>query len=117
MFKKEILERLRKGEESTIIANELADALNEAVADYEAEVKAKEEQMRKEAELKAKRSEANDNLTKAIKEYMAAMYPEAKVDVSISTDDAKKVIDSLFATKGWADEFDKVLNSFSKMFF
>ena len=54
MFKKEILERLRKGEESTVIANELADALNAAVADYEAEVKAKEEQMRKEAELQVR---------------------------------------------------------------
>ena len=113
MFKKEILERLRKGEESTVIANELADALNEAVADYEAEVKAKEEQMA----LKAKQTEVNAKLTEAIKEYMAAMYPDAKVDVSISTEDAKKVIDSLFATRGWADEFDKVLNSFSRMFF
>jgi len=117
MFKKEILERLRKGEESTVIANELADALNEAVADYEAEVKAKEEQMRTEAALKAKRAEVNAKLTEAIKEYMATVYPDAKVDVSISTEDAKKVIDSLFATRGWADEFDKVLNSFSKMFF
>ena len=82
-----ILNRLRNGEQSIDIANEIADILNQAVADYEAEVEA----ARKAAAAEADRKNAIAGLTNAFNSFFG-LFPGAFGDEPVTEDVVENIM-------------------------
>lgn len=74
MTKENILERLRAGEDPTVIGNELVAILNEAIADKKAEDEAK----RKEEEAKAWQMKDAELLAEVMNDYFKKYCGEAE---------------------------------------
>ena len=70
-----ILARLRNGENAIDIANEYADMLNDAVAEYEAELAAKRKAEEEAAARKAERKTAIADLTTAFNGFFDTIFP------------------------------------------
>ena len=104
----DILKALRDGATPDEIAGSMANALNTAMADYDAEKKAEEEAKAKaEAEKNAK-ANAAEALAAAINDYAVV----SGVDYIATPDDAARYFDSMIAASKIADLF---IETFSDM--
>lgn len=104
----DILKALRDGATPDDIASSMANALNTAMADYDAEKKAEEEAKAKaEAEKNAK-LDAAEALAAAINDYAVV----SGVDYIATPDDAANYFDSMIAANKMADLF---VETFSDM--
>ena len=102
----DILKALRDGATPDDIASSMANALNTAMADYDAEKKAEEEAKAKaEAEKNAK-LDAAEALAAAINDYAVV----SGVDYIATPDDAARYFDSMIAANKMADLFIETFN-------
>lgn len=102
----DILKALRDGATPDDIASSMANALNTAMADYDAEKKAEEEAKAKaEAEKNAK-LDAAEALAAAINNYAVV----SGVDYIATPDDAARYFDSMIAANKIADLFIETFN-------
>lgn len=105
----DILKALRDGTTPDEIAGSMANALNTALADYDAEKKAEEEAKAKaEAEKNAK-ADAAEALAAAINDYAVV----SGVDYIATPDDATRYFDSMIVANKMADLF---IDTFNDMF-
>lgn len=112
MTRENILKRLMNGEDSMVIAQELMDALNGAVGDYEAQLKAEEEKRRAEEAEKAKAKRVNElaeKATVALNALIKEMVPEFAEDVT-----ADMLKDALTSSAALIKEVEKVFPMFEK---
>lgn len=98
----DILKALRNGATPDDIASSMANALNTAMADYDAEKKAEEEAAKKEVVA----TEKAEDLAAAINSYAAAIG----YDFKTTAEDAKNFFDSMIATNKIADLFIETFN-------
>ena len=112
MTREDILKRLMNGEDSMVIAQELMDALNGAVGDYEAKVKAEEEKRKAEEAEKAKAKrvdELAEKATVALNALIQEMVPEFGDAVT-----ADMLKDALTSSAALIKEVEKVFPMFEK---
>lgn len=114
MFSREdILEQLRKGADASDIAQKMADAINGALSDFEAEKeKAKEAEAKKEKEMRTDAGKIVDLMTGFYNKYFGEIElnkeeREALVDavLGISRDAMKEIERINKVTKGMQDIF------------
>ena len=100
MFDKNyFLTKLQNGENIDDIGAQLADAMNAAVADFEAENAAKARAEQEAAEFKAKKEEIANTLIATIVEYATLTNPAIADDIANFTDDdLHSLIDGLDQT-------------------
>lgn len=112
MTREDILKRLMNGEDSMVIAQELMDALNGAVGDYEAKVKAEEEKRKAEEAEKAKAKRVNElaeKATVALNALIKEMVPEFEEAVTVDM-----LKDALTSSAALIKEVEKVFPMFEK---
>ena len=112
MTREDILKRLMNGEDSMVIAQELMDALNGAVGDYEAKVKAEEEKRKAEEAEKAKAKrvdELAEKATVALNALIKEMVPEFEKAVT-----AEMLKDALTSSAALIKEIEKAFPMFEK---
>ena len=112
MTREDILKRLMNGEDSIVIAQELMDALNGAVGDYEAKLKAEEEKRKAEEAEKAKAKrvdELAEKATVALNALIKEMVPEFEKAVT-----ADMLKDALTSSAALIKEVEKVFPMFEK---
>ena len=112
MTREDILKRLMNGEDSMVIAQELMDALNGAVGDYEAKLKAEEEKRKAEEAEKAKAKrvdELAEKATVALNALIKEMVPEFEKAVT-----AEMLKDALTSSAALIKEVEKVFPMFEK---
>ena len=112
MTREDILKRLMNGEDSMVIAQELMDALNGAVGDYEAKLKADEEKRKAEEAEKAKAKrvdELAEKATVALNALIKEMVPEFEEAVT-----AEMLKDALTSSAALIKEVEKVFPMFEK---
>lgn len=79
----EIFARLQNGETGDVIANEMAQALNEALAKHEAETK--------KAKIQKKKMEDANVVAEVFQDYIVTYYPELG-DVTIKGEDIDTIL-------------------------
>lgn len=94
----EIFARLQNGESSNVIANEMAKALNDAIA------KCEEEQQK--AQVQKKKEEAANRCAKVLNEFVHEFYPEVG-NVEFKGADVDKIINS---SVNMIHAFDKLVD-------
>ena len=112
MTREDILKRLMNGEDSMVIAQELMDALNGAVGDYEAKVKAEEEKRKAEEAEKAKAKRVNElaeKATVALNALIKEMVPEFGDAVTV-----EMLKDALTSSAALIKEVEKAFPMFEK---
>lgn len=112
MTRENILKRLMNGEDSMAIAQELMDALNGAVGDYEAKLKADEEKRKAEEAEKAKAKrvdELAEKATVALNALIKEMVPEFAEAVT-----ADMLKDALTSSAALIKEVEKAFPMFEK---
>ena len=112
MTREDFLKRLMNGEDSMVIAQELMDALNGAVGDYEAKVKAEEEQRNAVVADKAKAKrvdELAEKATVALNALIKEMVPEFEKAVT-----AEMLKDALTSSAALIKEIEKAFPMFEK---
>lgn len=111
--KDDIMARLQKGDDPQAIANEIADTLNAAFAEYEENQKAAEREKEKEA---AKRnSEKQKDMTELCQlfwKYMQKYYDWNEVE--FSDEDVREVIESTEAAMVAATELKSMFENLNK---
>lgn len=100
MFDKNyFLTKLQNGEKIDDIGAQLADAMNAAVADYEAELAAKEAAEKAAAKFTAQKEEIANRLIDTIVEYATLTNPAIADDIAnFTNDDLHSLIDGLDQT-------------------
>ena len=111
MTKENILERLRAGEDPTVIGNELVAILNEAIADKKAEDEAK----RKEEEAKAWQMKDAELLAEVMNDYFKKYCgaTEDKVTAEglvLAADDLAKMLNVIDKVVETVNEIDNSVN-------
>ena len=112
MTRENILKRLMNGEDSMAIAQELMDALNGAVGDYEAKLKADEEKRKAEEAEKAKAKrvdELAEKATMALNALIKEMVPEFGDAVTVDM-----LKDALTSSAALIKEVEKAFPMFEK---
>ena len=111
--KDDIMARLQKGDDPQAIANEIADTLNAAFAEYEENQKAKQREKEKEAAKRdSEKQKDMAELCRLFWNYMQKYYDWNEVE--FSDEDVREVIESTEAAMVAATELKSMFENLNK---